>query len=72
LIEQGWRAEPEDRRWSVTEYNVKGSEFAVAFKYPDEADVESMDPDRRRNALIARYGGKPVIHPPPPAGAFEL
>jgi hypothetical protein len=72
LIEQGWRAEPEDRRWSVMEYDVKGSEFAVAFKYPDEVDVESMDPDRRRDALTARYGDKPVIYPPPPEGAFEL
>lgn len=72
LIEQGWLAEPEERRWSVMEYNVEGSEFAVAFKYPDEVDVESMDHDRREDALVARYGDKPVVYPPPPEGAFEL
>jgi hypothetical protein len=71
LIEQGWRAEPEERRWSVMEYSIKGSEFAAVLKYPDEVDVESFDEDRREKVLRARYGDKPIVYPPPES-LFEL
>lgn len=72
LLFEAWRLEPEDRRWSVMEYDIKGGKFAVTFKYPEEVDVESMDHDRREDALVARYGDKPVVYPPPPDSAFEF
>lgn len=71
LIEQGWRSEPEERRWSVMEYSIKDSKFAAVFKYPDEVNVESFDEDRREKVLRARYGDKPVIYPPL-EGMFEI
>lgn len=72
LLFEAWYLEPEGKRWSVMEYDVKDGKFAVSFKYPEEVDVESMDHDRREDALIARYGDKPRVYPPPPEGAFEL
>ncbi|MDT8759091.1 hypothetical protein MZO42_10310 [Sphingomonas psychrotolerans] len=72
LVEESWRAGRKERRWSVMEYDVKGSEFAVTFKYPDEVDVEIFDRERRAKALRDRYGDKPIVYPPPPEGAFEL
>jgi len=71
LLYEGWHLEPKGKRWSVMEYDVKDGKFAVSFKYPEEVDVESMDHDRREDALVARYGDKPVIYPPL-EGAFEL
>jgi hypothetical protein len=43
-------------------------------KYSEEVDVEVYDDDdlRRRAALYARFGDKPVIYPPLPETAFEL
>lgn len=71
LLYQAWRLQPEGKRWSVMEYDVRDGKFAVSFKYPEEVDVESMDHDRREDALVARYGDKPVIYPPL-EGMFEL
>ncbi|MDV3459168.1 hypothetical protein RZN05_19380 [Sphingomonas sp. HF-S4] len=72
LLWKACRAEPEERRWSVMEYDVKGNAFAVAFKYRDEVDVEVMDDGRVDAALRARYGDKPVVYPPLREGAFQL
>lgn len=66
LIDVFWRAEDADKRWSVMEYEVKGTKFDARFKYPEEVDVESFDEDRREIALKKRYGDKPVIYPPWP------
>jgi len=72
LLIEAWHAEPEGKRWSVMEYAIKDGHFSVSFKYPEEIDVDTMDPKHREDALRARYGDKPVIYPPMPEGAFEL
>jgi len=72
LLWDAWYAAPKGKRWSVMEYDIKGGKFEVAFKYPEEIDVETFDPDHREAALRTRYGDKPVVYPPPPEGAFEL
>jgi hypothetical protein len=63
-----WEAENSDpkKRWSVMEYQIDGTKFAVEFKYADEVDVETYDADRRRAALKKRFRDKPVIYPPIP------
>jgi hypothetical protein len=71
LLYEAWHLEPKGKRWSVMEYDVKDGKFAVSFKYPEEVDVESMDHDRREDALVARYGDKPRVYPPP-EGMVEL
>jgi hypothetical protein len=72
LIEQAWRAEPKERRWSVMEYSIADGKFSAAFKYPEEVDVESFDEDRREKVLVARYGDKQIFYPPMPEGSWEL
>ncbi|MES2988087.1 MAG: hypothetical protein V4808_09300 [Pseudomonadota bacterium] len=67
-----WYSVPEEKRWSVMEYSIDDGEFEVSFKYPEDVEVEVYDRGRRQAALLARYGDKPVIYPPPPEGAFEL
>jgi len=73
LLGDAWHTAPEGKRWSVLEYGIKDGKFSVAFRYPEEVDVESaFDASRRRAALLAHYGDKPVIYPPPPEGAVEF
>ena len=73
LLFDAWYTAPEDKRWSVMEYDIKDGKFSVAFKYPEEVDVEkSFDGARRDAVLHARYGDKPVVYPPPPEGMYEL
>lgn len=73
LLRDAWYTAPEGKRWSVLEYGIKDGKFSVAFRYPEEVDVESsFDGARCDDALLAYYGDKPVIYPPPPEGAFEL
>src|SRR3546814_20727576 len=73
LLFESWYAASEDpiKRWSVMEYDVKDGEFSVSFKYPDEMNVEQVDARRREAALLARYGEKPVIYPPPPQDSLD-
>jgi hypothetical protein len=63
-----WKAPEPAKRWAVMEYEITGTKFDAKFKYPEEVDVESFDTDRREIALKRRFGDKPVIYPPPPAG----
>ncbi len=72
LLFEAWHAEPEGKRWSVMEYAIKDGQFSVSLKYPEEIDVDTMDPKHREDALRARYGDKPVVYPPMPEGGFEL
>lgn len=72
LLFEAWYMAPKDKRWSVLEYDIKDGKFEVAFKYPEEVNVESFEDERREAVLRARYGDKPVIYPPPPEGAIEL
>lgn len=74
ILFKAWYLEPEapNMRWSVLEYAIVDKKFHVSMKYPEEVNVDKIDPERRRKALRARFGDKPVIYPPPPKGAFEL
>jgi hypothetical protein len=56
----------EAKRWVVMEYEVRGGKFDTQFKYRGELDPDDYVVDRRRAALKARYGDKPVIYPPRP------
>lgn len=66
-----WYAEDEDKRWSVLEYDVRGTQFDAQFKFPDEVDVSDYDTDRRQIALTKRYNNRPVIYPPIPDHFME-
>lgn len=73
LLFEAWHTAPEGKRWSVMEYDIKNGKFSVAFKYPEEVDVEkSVDGGRRDAALYARYRDKPVFYPPMSESAFEF
>lgn len=72
LLFDAWYAQPEGKRWSVMEYDIRDGKFSVAFRYPDEVDVEVPDRTRREAALKARFGEKPIVYPPLPEEAFEL
>jgi hypothetical protein len=68
LIREAWEeSEPDEaKRWIVMEYEVRGTTFDVKVRYREELDPEDYVMDRRRAALKARYGDKPVIYPPMP------
>lgn len=68
LIGKVWDAgDPDEaKRWVVMEYEVRDGKFDTQFKYREELDPDDYVVDRRRAALKARYGDKPVIYPPIP------
>ena len=68
LIDQAWKLEnaSEKMRWSVMEYEVRGTKFDVKLAYPEEVNPAEHSSDRRRVALKKRYGDKPVVYPPMP------
>lgn len=74
MLWEAWHLEPDEpnMRWSVLEYAIKGKTFEVSMKYPEEVNVDEIDSERRQSAVRARFGDKPVVYPPSPAGAFEL
>lgn len=74
LLRDAWEAESEDeaKRWTVIEYEVRGTNFDVQFTYSEELNPEEDSTDRREAALQKRYGEKPVIYPPIPERFRDL
>lgn len=73
LILEAWEMESAKRmRWTVMEYEVRGTEFDVKLIYPEELNPAEDLTDRRRAGLKRRYGDKPVIYPPMPEHSWEL
>jgi hypothetical protein len=56
-------AEPE-KKWSVLLYDIKDGKFEAEFLYTDDLEKDVFEHDYREDALVARYGDKPVIYPP--------
>ena len=74
LLPRAWRDESSDeaKRWAVMEYAVRDSAFHTQFKFPGQLDPNEDTTDRRRAALKARYGDKPIIYPPMPDFTPEM
>ena len=74
LIYEAWELESANgsMRWTVMEYEVRGTKFDVKLIYPEELNPEEDAADRRRAGLKRRYGDKPVIYPPMPEHSWEL
>lgn len=51
LLFDAWYLEPEGKRWSAMEYDIKGGTLETAFKYPEEMD-RAVDTGVRREALL--------------------
>jgi len=66
LLLEAWNAEEAGKRWSVMEYEVKGTKFDASFKFPDEVVVGDFDRAREETAVKNHFGDKPVIYPPWP------
>ena len=74
LIYEAWALESANgsMRWTVMEYEVRGTKFDVKLIYPEELNPEEDSTDRRRSGPKRRYGDKPVIYPPIPDHFQEL
>jgi hypothetical protein len=59
-----WDIAPPDKKWSVLLYDIKDGKFDAEFIYTDDMDKDVYEHDYREDALVARYGDKPVIYPP--------
>ncbi len=70
-IQSLWDAAPDGQKWFIMHYDIKDGQFAAEYVYPEEVDEEASSADLRREALIARYGDKPVIYPPPEEGDWH-
>jgi hypothetical protein len=63
-IEHLWEAAETDKKWSVIHYDIKDGQFDAEFLYTDDMELDTFEHDYREDALVARYGDKPVIYPP--------
>ncbi len=70
LNELWYLAEP-DKRWSALVFDVVDHAFDAQFRYDEDKEylLEKFE-ERREALLLARFGDKPVIYPPPPDDAF--
>lgn len=71
-IQTLWNLAEAGKKWSVLEYDVHDNNFDAKFTYQDQLDPEEDIYDRRERLLQLRYGGKPVIYPPPTADMVEI
>jgi hypothetical protein len=63
LILDLWEAAEPDKKWSILLYDIKDGRFDAEFVYTADMDHHPFEHDYREDALIARYGDKPVIYP---------
>jgi hypothetical protein len=70
LNELWYLAEP-DKRWSALVFDVVDHAFDAQFRYDEDKEylLEKFE-ERREALLLARFGDKPVIYPPPPDDAL--
>ena len=71
LILQLWDAAEPDKKWSVIHYDIKDGKFDAEFLYTDGMELDVFEHDYREDALVARYGDKPVIYPEPDEGDWH-
>jgi hypothetical protein len=71
-IQRLWDAADPDKKWAMVFYDIKDEKFEVEFIYPDQLEVDFWEHDYREDALIARYGDKPVIYPKPDPDWHDL
>lgn len=66
-----WAIADDDKKWGTLTLSIDDQRFAANFDYDRRLDVEDDLHDYREDALLKRYGDKPIIYPPPPADAVE-
>lgn len=66
-----WDIAPPDKKWSVLLYDIKDGNFDAEFLYTDDLEKDVFEHDYREDALVARYGDKPVIYPPMEDGDYH-
>jgi hypothetical protein len=58
-----WEAAEPDKKWSILLFDIKDGRFEAEFLYTDDLEHHPFEYDYREDALVARYGDKPVIYP---------
>jgi hypothetical protein len=71
LILKLWDAAEPDKKWSILLYDIKDGRFDAEFLYTDDLEHHPFEYDYREDALVARYGDKPVIYPEMEDGEWE-
>lgn len=67
MLHQLWDIADDDKKWGTLTLTIDGDRFAAHFAYVIHLDVEDDLHDYREDALLKRYGNKPIIYPPEPA-----
>jgi hypothetical protein len=71
LILNLWEAAEPGKKWSVLLVDFKQGRFEAEFLYTDDLEHDPFEHDYREDALVARYGDKPVIYPEPDEGDWH-
>jgi hypothetical protein len=58
-----WEAAEPGKKWSFLLYDIKDGRFDAEFVYTADLKHHPFEHDYREDALVARYGDKPVIYP---------
>jgi hypothetical protein len=64
------KAEP-DKKWSLLLIDIKDGGFDAEFVYTADMEHHPFEHDYREDALVARYGDKPVTYPEPDEGDWH-
>jgi hypothetical protein len=70
-IQRLWDVAEPDKKWSVLLYDIKDGKFEAEFMYTDDLEKDVFEHDYREDALLIRYGDKPVIYPEPDDGDWH-
>lgn len=61
-----WKAQDSEKHWTEIEYVIRGGRFHASFTYPEGAEEEPFDLDRREKVVAKHFGDKPIVYPPMP------
>ncbi|MEO7384145.1 MAG: hypothetical protein ABIU18_04340 [Novosphingobium sp.] len=62
-----WEAEEPAKRWTVMEFEVRGTTFNTQLWYEGELPPNELGFERRDELIRRRFGNLEVIYPPEPA-----
>jgi hypothetical protein len=62
-IQDLWNAAEPDKKWSILLFDIKDGKFEVEFFYTHDLEKDTYEHDYREEALVARFGDKPIVYP---------
>jgi hypothetical protein len=66
-----WETAAPDKKWSLLLIDIKDGRFDAEFVYTADMTHHPFEHEYRQDAVVKRYGEKPVIYPPMDDGDWQ-